>query len=383
MKNTVILSQIVQATAMTHGLSYVCDPYLKPKRGDPHEQQLLTENQNFVYAVLCKTLQTDFGRALVREHEHDKDAQQILHEHQHHTHSEFSRAEVLMLTAYVGNLKHTDNWRGITPQFLLHFKEQLRLLDSLVPLDEQLPDSTRIAFLQRAVEDVPDIRRVRILDVVMTAKSGSFTTITYEGYCKLLDDASFHHDKTLSEGSRGFQIKAHEVFTEPSQETHDYYPSPQDDPKPTVEEDTLVETYEVHMSDFKPKDNSSRVVIPEILWKKFSSEDWKLIIEYNKKIPPMTWSPSSGNTRTLPNTPKVPDGGNQEASLATKDKKKDLMHQIILPMKKHLAMINSSLPWSMKPSMPLLTSHHLILTKFCQLTEPTQEHLRHPTSSPK
>ena len=63
------------------------------------------------------------------------------------------------------------------------------------------------------------------------------------------------------------------------------------------------------MSNFKPKDNPSQVFIPETLWKKFSSEDRKLIIEYNKKILLWTWSPSSGNTRTLPNAPRVPDGG--------------------------------------------------------------------------
>ena len=159
------------------------------------------------------------------------------------------------------------------------------------------------------MEGVPDLRQVRILHGVMTANSGSFTTITYEVYYKLLQHSSFHHDKALSEGSRRSQIKAHEVFTETSQETCDYHPSPQDDPQPTVEEDTLVETYEVHMSNFKPKDNPSRVFISEILWKIFSSEDRKLIIEYNKKIPPKTWSPSSGNTRTLPNAPSISDGG--------------------------------------------------------------------------
>ena len=130
-----------KATAMTQELSDVCDPNFKPKSGDPHEQQLLTEKQSFVYAVLLKTLQTDYGRSLVREHKNDKDAQQILYElHQHHTASELSRAEVLRLTTYVANLKLTDNWRGTTTQFLIHFKEQLRLL-------EQLPDSTRMAFL--------------------------------------------------------------------------------------------------------------------------------------------------------------------------------------------------------------------------------------------
>ena len=74
---------------------------------------------------------------------------------------------------------------------------------------------------------------------------------------------------------------------------------------------------------------------------------------------------------------------NHEASLTTKDKKKELMNQIILPMKKHLTKINSCLPWFMNPSMPLLTTHPLIFTKFCLSTEPTPEHLRHPISSPR
>ena len=63
------------------------------------------------------------------------------------------------------------------------------------------------------------------------------------------------------------------------------------------------------MSNFKPKDNTSRVFIPEILWKKFSSEDRKPIIEYNKKIPPKTWPPSSGSNKTLPNAPRATEGG--------------------------------------------------------------------------
>ena len=92
-------------------MMFFTDPSnFKPKRGDPHEQQLFTEKQNFFYALLLKTPQTDYGRDLVQEHEYDQDAQQILYElHQHHTDSELSRAEVLRLTTYVASLKLTDN----------------------------------------------------------------------------------------------------------------------------------------------------------------------------------------------------------------------------------------------------------------------------------
>ena len=126
------------------------------------------------------------------------------------------------------------------------------------------------------------------------------------------------------------------------------------------------------MSNFKPKDKSPRIFIPEILWKKFSSNDRKLIIEYNKKIPPKTWSPSSGNTRTLPNTPRIPDGGKSQSISWHQGQEEGAHESDHLPMKKHLAKLNSCLPWFMKPSMPLLTTHPLILTKFCLSTEPTQ-----------
>ena len=53
------------------------------------------------------------------------------------------------------------------------------------------------------------------------------------------------------------------------------------------------------MSNFKPKDNPSRVFIPEILWKKFSSDDRKLIIEYNMKIRHLQAIPEHGKSQSI------------------------------------------------------------------------------------
>ena len=147
-----------------------------------------------------------------------------------------------------------------------------------------------MALLQRAVEGVPDLRS-SMKDII--------------NFYKMHPSIMIRPFQKAPEGAKSRPMR----FTESSQETHDYHLCPQDDSQPTIKEGTLVETYEVHMSKLKPKDNPSRVFIPELLWKKFSSDDRKLIIEYNKKITPKTWSPSSGNTRTLPNTPSVPDGG--------------------------------------------------------------------------
>ena len=173
-------------------------------------------------------------------------------------------------------------------------------------------------------------------------------------------------------------------MTEPSQETHDYHPSPQDDSQPTVEEGTLVET---HMRYICPTSNP-RTTHPGYLSQKL----------FGRNSPLMTGSSSLSTTRrflprlghhlqVIPEPYPILLGfqmvENHEVSLAIKDKKKELMNQIILQMKKHLAKIKCCLPWFMKPLMPLLTTHPLMLTKFCQSTEPTQEHLRHPISSPR
>ena len=49
----------------------------------------------------------------------------------YHTESNVAQHEVVTLTTYITNLSLTDSWKGTIRQFLTHFKEKLRLLDSL------------------------------------------------------------------------------------------------------------------------------------------------------------------------------------------------------------------------------------------------------------
>ena len=84
-----------------------------------------------LYSVLVTSLQTDKGRELVKEFEGD--ARSIISKLNHcHTQSNVAQHEVVTLTTYITNLSLTHSWKGTTRQFLSHFKEKLRLLDSLV-----------------------------------------------------------------------------------------------------------------------------------------------------------------------------------------------------------------------------------------------------------
>ena len=119
------------------------DPNFTPG-SDEYEQQLFEEQQDFLYSVLISSLKTEFSEALVKDHEGD--AQLILDLlHEHHTgNSQYSRAEINRITKYLTNIKLDDTWRGTNESFLMHYNDQLHLLDSLVDSDEKLPDNTRV-----------------------------------------------------------------------------------------------------------------------------------------------------------------------------------------------------------------------------------------------
>ena len=122
------------------------DPNFTPG-SDEYEQQLLEEQQDFLYSVLISSLKTEFSEALVKDHEGD--AQLILDLiHEHHTgNSQYSRAEINRITKYLTNIKLDDTWRGTNESFLMHYNDQLRLLDSLVDSDKNFLTTQESPFL--------------------------------------------------------------------------------------------------------------------------------------------------------------------------------------------------------------------------------------------
>ena len=75
-----------------------------------------------------------------------------------------------------------NQFRGTTQQFVLHFNEQFRRLDELTDLSERMPDSSKMALLQNAVKDIPQLSIVATLDEYISTTSGdghSLTSTTY------------------------------------------------------------------------------------------------------------------------------------------------------------------------------------------------------------
>ena len=140
------------------GLYDVADPDFDSCDGDQYDQQLFEEKPSLVYSVLVTSLWTYKGRELVKKFEGDARTiiSKLLH---YHTQSKVVH-EVVTLTTCITNLNLTDSWKGTTRQFLSHFMEKLRLLDSLVPDTDKIQEIVRITFLQRAVQQNHDLRQI-------------------------------------------------------------------------------------------------------------------------------------------------------------------------------------------------------------------------------
>ena len=293
-----------KATAKAQGLNSLMDPNFTPG-SDEYEQQLFQDQQDFLYSVLISSLKTDFSEALVKDHEGDAQLIiELLHEH-HIGNSQYSRSEINRITKYLTNIKLDDTWRGTNETFLMHYNDQLRLLDSLVDSDEKLPDNTRVTFLESAVESVPDLRRVKITDNVLQAQLDSTRPITYRSYFDLLKDAAFHLDQATKRGSKIRHTNVH--FSGPNNED-DHQNLLSDDHQVNQQEDACSEppeplSYSVFQSHFQGSSTSStqKIFLPKPIWEKLSKDQQQMIIDHNRSLPK-----SGSSSNSTPNKSPSP-----------------------------------------------------------------------------
>ena len=109
------------AQAHVQGVDEVLDSGYKPK--SLKAKQLFTEKQKYMYAVFEKTLLTDQGKAYVREHEQDFNAQAVYRKISTYaltsTRASLDQSQIL---SYITSVKAGDGtWRGTLHSFILHW----------------------------------------------------------------------------------------------------------------------------------------------------------------------------------------------------------------------------------------------------------------------
>ena len=283
------------ANLKAQGLYDVTDPDHDPESGDIYEQELFQGKQSFVYSVLVTSLQTENGRELVKEFEGDARSI-ILKLHHYHTKSNVAQHDIITLTTEITNLTLNDSWKGTVRQFLSHFKEKIRLLDSLVPVSDQLPETARITFLQRTVQQNHDLRQIHVMDSVWRLKTDSTEALTFETYYNLLWDAAHQYD--LHQVKKGPQRKSFLSQQEEISDDDEYANAEEqfsNDPEP--EEPS---PYSVYQSSFHPK-MPQKSFLPRHILETISESTKQMIIEHNKKVKLSNPTSYPSGSKTKPN----------------------------------------------------------------------------------
>ena len=283
------------ANLKAQGLYDVADPDHDPENGDIYEKELFKGKQSFVYSVLVTSLQTEKGRELVKEFEGD--ARSITFKlHHHHTKSNVAQHDIITLTTDITSLTLNDSWKGTVRQFLSHFKEKRKLLDSLIPVSDQLPETTRITFLQRAVQQDHGLRQIHVMDSVWRFKTDSTDALTFDTYYNLLWDAAHQYD--LHQFKKGSQRKAFFSCQEEISDDDEYANA--GDQFPTDSEPEEHSPYSVYQSSFHPKMPQTSFLPPHI-WETLSESTKQMIIEHNKKVKLNNSTPYPSGSKTKPN----------------------------------------------------------------------------------
>jgi hypothetical protein len=206
------------AQARAQDLSEVLDDNYVPVT--PTDQALFQEKKKYMYAVFERTLLSDKGKALVREHTADFDAQQVYSELcAYALKSTKATIESSNILTYITSSRLGDGtWKSDTHSYLLHWRDQVRKYEDLIPKPDHFSDGQKRTMLENAVHNISDLRQVRIQalhDKVQTGKA-----ITYDQYVSLLLSGAMIYDPQLGDSkparSRAQrQVYAHDIDTEP------------------------------------------------------------------------------------------------------------------------------------------------------------------------
>ena len=258
------------AQARVDDVSDILDPTYIPITDT--DKDLFRVKQSYLYNVFNKCILTDLGQKLVRTYAETFDAQKIykaLIDHAQASTAAELKKEALMV--YVTTARLDSTWRGDTEGFILHWHEQIRLLESLQPIAEHHTEAAKLALLQAAVSPVPELLSIKDLENNRVASGG--TPLKFDGYVALLMSAAVQRDAKLKlPGQRSKRIV----------NTHDYtYNDSSDDPFTEGYIDAGIDFFnydlQVNRTDIVATQQPTSTYIAPEIWSKIPSQYQDLI----------------------------------------------------------------------------------------------------------
>ena len=223
---------------------------------------LFSEKQKYLYAVLESKVLTDRGKAIIREHEHDFDAQKVYQKiKSYHLKSTKAKMESSVILSYITSTKLGDGtWNGSTEAFIINWQNQVRLYEKHVPPSDHFSDGQKRIMLQNAVNGIDELRQVKNTADHMGATTGS--ALSYDEYITLLLSAASAYDDQF----KPKKAKRHVLFHDISDE---YVTQDDDDPDTTFDIDCPVSSIQAYATNFRPrfgKPNTTSVRMPSDKW---------------------------------------------------------------------------------------------------------------------
>jgi hypothetical protein len=84
-------------------------------------------------------------------------------------------------------------WHGSVENFIIHWQNQFRLYEHLVPAASHYKDEKTLAMLQVAVHPLHELREVKNTALLLKQTNGG-KDLTYEEYVQLLSHAAFDYN---------------------------------------------------------------------------------------------------------------------------------------------------------------------------------------------
>ena len=288
------------AQARAQDVADVLDSTYKPT--DPLAKELFVEKQKYMYAVFERTLLTDKGKALVRQHQATFDAQKIYSElSQYALQSTKATMDASTILSYLTTAKLGDGkWNGTTHAFILHWQDQVRKYHDLSS-HHKLPLDLQRTMLENAVHNIPELRSVKIQAAQHKTHTG--LELTYQQYCSLLLSAAQQHDKQLMpHGTRQSQ-RRHVYMQDISSDLQIDGESLHD--IASFDIDSSIDTISAYNSNWRPGPRLTREQ-----WHKLpddAKKTWDLLSDDAKKIilqPPPPPAPNPQRQRPPPTPPR-------------------------------------------------------------------------------
>ena len=194
------------ATGRAQGVEDIFNPSHTPLT--PDDVALFAEKNKCVHSVFECTLLTDQGKACVRDHENDYNAQKVFQAIQAHAQkSTKASLESSKLLSRVTSARIGDgSWKGTAHGFILHWQNQVRLCEQQVPATDHLSTGQKRTLLENTVHDIEELRAVKNQADQCKAHSGK--TLTHEECVNLLASAASNCDAKFSQGSNARKPQA-------------------------------------------------------------------------------------------------------------------------------------------------------------------------------